>query len=178
MWWKEATFYQIYPASFKDSNGDGWGDIPGILEKISYIASLGVDAVWLSPMFDSPQVDMGYDVSNYEAVYEPYGTVQDVEKLIEACHKLDMKLILDLVVNHTSDQHAWFKESRSSKDNPKRDWYFWKPARYDEDGNRVPPTNWRSYFAGGTWTWDEHTQEYYVCISRVTTGLKYHLTPT
>ncbi|PVI07345.1 glycoside hydrolase family 13 protein [Periconia macrospinosa] len=162
VWWKEATFYQIYPASFKDSNGDGWGDIPGILEKISYIASLGVDAVWLSPMFDSPQIDMGYDVSNYEGVYEPYGTVEDVEKLIEACHKLDMKLILDLVVNHTSDQHAWFKESRSSKDNPKRDWYFWKPARYDKDGNRMPPTNWRSYFAGGTWTWDEHTQEYYL----------------
>ncbi|KAF2244455.1 glycoside hydrolase family 13 protein [Trematosphaeria pertusa] len=162
VWWKEAAFYQIYPASFKDSNGDGWGDIPGILEKIAYIASLGVDAVWLSPMFDSPQVDMGYDISNYEAVYPPYGTVEDVEKLIEACHANDMKLILDLVVNHTSDQHAWFKESRSSKDNPKRDWYFWRPARYDEQGNRMPPTNWRGYFAGPTWTWDEHTQEYYL----------------
>ncbi|KAH7338540.1 alpha-glucosidase-like protein maltase [Pyrenochaeta sp. MPI-SDFR-AT-0127] len=162
VWWKEATFYQIYPASFKDSNGDGWGDIPGILQKIKYIASLGVDVVWLSPMFDSPQVDMGYDVSNYEDVYAPYGTVEDVEKLIEACHQNDMKIILDLVINHTSDQHAWFKESRSSKTNPKRDWYFWRPARYDGNGNRIPPTNYRSYFAGGTWTWDEHTQEYYL----------------
>lgn len=162
VWWKEATFYQIYPASFKDSNGDGWGDIPGILQKMNYIASLGVDVVWLSPMFDSPQIDMGYDVSNYEGVYAPYGTVEDVEKLIDACHKHHMKIILDLVINHTSDQHAWFKESRSSKDNPKRDWYFWQPPRYDAQGNRQPPTNYRSYFAGGTWTWDEHTQEYYL----------------
>jgi len=162
VWWKEATFYQIYPASFKDSNGDGWGDIPGVLQKIQYIASLGVDVVWLSPMFDSPQVDMGYDVSNYEDVYAPYGTVKDVEDLIAACHKHDMKLILDLVVNHTSDQHAWFQESRSSIDNPKREWYFWQPARYDDQGNRMPPTNYRSYFAGGTWTWDEHTNEYYL----------------
>lgn len=162
VWWKEATFYQIYPASFKDSNGDGWGDIPGILQKIEYIASLGVDVVWLSPMFESPQVDMGYDVSNYEDVYGPYGTVKDVEKLIEACHQNEMKIILDLVVNHTSDQHAWFKESRRSKGDPKRDWYFWRPARYDQNGNRMPPTNYRSYFAGGTWTWDEHTQEYYL----------------
>ncbi|KAF2021520.1 glycoside hydrolase family 13 protein [Aaosphaeria arxii CBS 175.79] len=162
VWWKEAVFYQVYPASFKDSNGDGWGDIPGLLERIPYIASLGVDVVWLSPMFESPQIDMGYDISNYEAVDPSYGTVEDVEKLIKACHDHDLKLILDLVVNHTSDQHAWFKESRSSKDNPKRDWYFWKPPRYDENGNRLPPTNYRSYFAGGTWTWDEHTQEYYL----------------
>ncbi|KAF2007075.1 glycoside hydrolase family 13 protein [Amniculicola lignicola CBS 123094] len=162
IWWKEATFYQIYPASFCDSNGDGWGDIPGILSKIAYIASLGVDVVWLSPMFESPQKDMGYDISDYETVYAPYGTVGDVEKLIKACHDHGMKLILDLVVNHTSDQHKWFQESRSSRDNPKRDWYFWRPARYDEQGNRRPPTNYRSYFAGGTWTWDEHTQEYYL----------------
>ncbi|KAF2712799.1 glycoside hydrolase family 13 protein [Pleomassaria siparia CBS 279.74] len=161
-WWKESTFYQIYPASFRDSNGDGWGDIPGILEKMPYIASLGVDVVWLSPMFDSPQIDMGYDISDYEAVYPPYGTVQDVEKLVGECHRNEMKLILDLVVNHTSDQHKWFQESRSSKENPKRDWYFWRPARYDEQGNRMAPTNYRSYFAGGTWTWDEHTQEYYL----------------
>lgn len=124
--------------------------------------AIGVDAVWLSPMFESPQVDMGYDISNYEDVHAPYGTVSDVEVLINACHANNMKLILDLVVNHTSDQHAWFEESRSSKDNPKRDWYFWRPARYDAEGNRMPPTNWRSYFAGGTWTWDERTQEYYL----------------
>ena len=162
VWWKEETFYQIYPASFKDSNGDGWGDIPGILQKIDYIASLGVDVVWLSPMFDSPQVDMGYDVSDYEAVYAPYGTVGDVEKLVRACHDNHMKTILDLVVNHLSDQHAWFKESRSSKTNPKRDWYFWQPARYNAQGDHIPPTNYRSYFAGGTWTWDEYTEEYYL----------------
>jgi oligo-1,6-glucosidase len=152
VWWKEATFYQIYPASFRDSNSDGWGDIPGILQKIDYIASLGVDVVWLSPHYDSPQIDMGYDISDYENVYAPYGTVKDVENLINACHKSDM----------TSDQHVWFRESRSSKTNPKRDWYFWQPAQYDDDGHRMPPTNWRSYFAGGTWTWDEHTQEYYL----------------
>ncbi|KAF2202377.1 glycoside hydrolase [Delitschia confertaspora ATCC 74209] len=162
IWWKEAVFYQVYPASFKDSNGDGWGDIPGLVSKIDYISSLGVDVVWLSPMFESPQVDMGYDISDYEAVYAPYGTVEDVEKLAQACHDRGMKLILDLVINHTSDQHAWFKESRSSKTNPKRDWYFWRPARYDEQGNRLPPTNYRSYFAGGTWTWDETTKEYYL----------------
>lgn len=150
IWWKEATFYQVYPASFSDSNSDGWGDIPGLLTKIPYIASLGVDVVWLSPMFKSPQIDMGYDISDYEAVDPSYGTVEDVEKLVAACHENGMKLILDLVVNHTSDQHEWFKESRSSRDNPKRDWYFWRPARYDEQGNRLPPTNYRSYFAGGT----------------------------
>ncbi|GAB1320830.1 Maltase [Madurella fahalii] len=161
-WWKDAVFYQIYPASFKDSNGDGLGDIPGILSKIDYLKDLGVDGVWVSPMFDSPQVDMGYDISDYEKVYPPYGTVKDMEELIEACHKRGMKLILDLVINHTSDQHAWFKESRSSKDNPKRNWYIWKPPRYAKDGTRLPPTNWRSYFSGSTWEYDEHTGEYYL----------------
>ncbi|KAJ5109906.1 Glycoside hydrolase superfamily [Penicillium argentinense] len=159
-WWKEATIYQVYPASFCDSNGDGWGDIPGVIAKIPYLHSLGIDVVWLSPMYDSPMHDMGYDVSDYENVLPAYGTVHDVEKLVEACHERGMKLILDLVVNHTSDQHKWFKESRSSKDNPKRDWYFWRPPRYDEKGNRLPPSNYRGYFAGRTW--DEHTQEYYL----------------
>ncbi|KAL4748206.1 hypothetical protein BDW72DRAFT_195978 [Aspergillus terricola var. indicus] len=161
-WWKEATIYQVYPASFKDSNGDGWGDIPGVIEKVPYLHSLGVDVVWLSPMYDSPMLDMGYDVSDYENVLPAYGTVADVVKLVEECHKYGMRLILDLVVNHTSDQHKWFLESRSSKDNPKRDWYFWRPPRYDEQGNRMPPSNYRGYFAGSTWTWDEHTQEYYL----------------
>ncbi|KAK3906489.1 glycoside hydrolase superfamily [Staphylotrichum tortipilum] len=152
-WWKDAVCYQIYPASFKDSDGDGLGDIPGILSKIDYLKDLGIDVVW---------VDMGYDISDYEKVYPPYGTVKDMEDLIEACHKRGMKLILDLVINHTSDQHAWFKESRSSKDNPKRDWYIWKPPRFAEDGTRLPPTNWRSYFSGQTWEYDEHTGEYYL----------------
>lgn len=162
-WWKDATVYQIYPASFKDSNGDGLGDIPGILSKVDYLADLGVDVVWVSPMYKSPQVDMGYDISDYESVHEPYGTVADMEALIAACHARGMRLILDLVINHTSDQHPWFEDSRASKTSPKRDWYIWRPARYDPaTGARLPPTNWRSYFGGSAWQWDEATGEYYL----------------
>jgi len=161
-WWKSATVYQIYPASFKDSNNDGIGDIPGIISKLDYIQSLGVDVVWLCPMYDSPQYDMGYDISAYDAVYKPYGTLQDMEVLINQCHERGLKIILDLVVNHTSHEHKWFKESRSSKSSPKRDWYIWQPARYDSQGKRKPPNNWRSNFGGSTWTWDEETQEYYL----------------
>ncbi|TVY23949.1 Alpha-glucosidase [Lachnellula hyalina] len=162
IWWKDGTVYQIYPASYKDSNNDGLGDIPGIISKIDYIKDLGVDLVWLSPMYDSPQLDMGYDISNYEAVYPPYGTVADMETLIEACHSRGLRLILDLVINHTSDEHQWFKESRRSKTDPKRDWYIWRPAKYAADGTRMPPNNWRSFFSGSAWQWDEHTQEYYL----------------
>ncbi|KZL67528.1 alpha amylase [Colletotrichum incanum] len=161
-WWKDAVIYQIYPASFKDANGDGLGDVPGIISKVDYLKDLGVDIVWVSPMYASPQIDMGYDISDYQDVHRPYGTVRDMEVLIEECHKRGMKLILDLVVNHTSDQHKWFQESRSSKDNPKRNWYIWKPPRYAEDGTRLPPTNWRSHFSGSTWEWDEATGEYYL----------------
>ncbi|KFG87941.1 alpha-glucosidase [Metarhizium anisopliae] len=161
-YWKEATFYQVYPASFKDSNNDGWGDLPGLISKLDYICDLGVDVVWVSPIFESPQKDMGYDISDYQAIYAPYGTVQDVDTLVKECHSRHMKVILDLVVNHTSSEHPWFKESRSSKSSPKRDWYIWKPARYDKNGIRHPPTNWRGYFASSTWTWDETTQEYYL----------------
>ena len=161
-WWKDATFYQVYPASFKDSNGDGWGDLPGLISEIDYLADLGVDVIWVSPIFESPQKDMGYDVSDYQKIYAPYGSIEDVDKLVREAHGRGMKVILDLVVNHTSMEHPWFKESRSSRDNPKRDWYIWKPARYDEDGQRRPPTNWRGYFACPTWTWDEHTGEYYL----------------
>ncbi|KAK2062461.1 alpha amylase [Colletotrichum caudatum] len=161
-WWKDGVIYQIYPASFKDANGDGLGDVPGIISKVDYLKNLGVDIVWVSPMYASPQVDMGYDISDYQDVHRPYGTVRDMEVLIEECHKRGMKLILDLVVNHTSDQHKWFQESRSSKGNPKRNWYIWKPPRYAEDGTRLPPTNWRSHFSGSTWEWDEATGEYYL----------------
>ncbi|KAF5565578.1 alpha-glucosidase [Fusarium napiforme] len=161
-WWKAASFYQVYPASFKDSNNDGWGDLPGLISKLDYLNDLGIDVVWVSPIFESPQKDMGYDVSDYQKIYEPYGSVEDVDILVKECHARGLKIILDLVVNHTSIEHEWFKESRSSKDNPKRDWYIWKPARYDENGVRYPPTNWRGYFACSTWTWDEHTQEYYL----------------
>ncbi|EEU36215.1 uncharacterized protein NECHADRAFT_52845 [Fusarium vanettenii 77-13-4] len=161
-WWKAASFYQVYPASFKDSDGDGWGDLPGLISKLDYLSDLGIDVVWVSPIFESPQKDMGYDVSDYQKIYEPYGTVEDVDVLVEECHRRGLKIILDLVVNHTSVEHEWFKASRSSKSNPKRDWYIWKPARYDKNGIRHPPTNWRGYFAGSTWTWDEQTQEYYL----------------
>lgn len=161
-WWKESTIYQVYPASFRDSNGDGLGDLPGVLEKIDYLHDLGIDCIWLSPCFDSPQEDMGYDVSDYQAVYPPYGTVSDIDRLIAACHDRSMKLVLDLVVNHTSDQHPWFKNSRSSRESSKRDWYIWRPARYSPSGERLPPTNWRSYFAGSTWTYDKDSGEYYL----------------
>ncbi|KAL3459172.1 glycoside hydrolase superfamily [Aspergillus heterothallicus] len=165
-WWKEAVVYQIYPASFCDSNGDGIGDLPGITSKLDYLVSLGVNVIWVSPMYDSPQVDMGYDISNYESVYPPYGTVADMETLIRETHARGMKLMLDLVINHTSDQHAWFQESRSSKDNPKRDWYIWRPPRYSEaTGERLPPNNWRAAWGPiSAWEWDEATQEYYFHI--------------
>ncbi|KAG5984682.1 hypothetical protein E4U55_003763 [Claviceps digitariae] len=167
-WWKEAVIYQIYPASFCDSNGDGIGDLPGITSKLDYLADLGINVIWICPMYDSPQVDMGYDISNYEDVYRPYGTVQDMEVLIKEAHSRGMRIMLDLVINHTSDQHAWFKESRSSKDNPKRDWYIWRPAKYSSTGERLPPNNWRSCFGGGSvWEWDELTGEYYLHLFAV-----------
>jgi alpha-glucosidase len=161
-WWKDAVVYQIYPASFKDSNDDGIGDISGITQTLDYIRSIGVTAIWICPMYASPQIDMGYDVSDYESVNESYGTMRDMEILIEEAHRHGLRIILDLVVNHTSDQHAWFKSSRSSKIDQKRDWYIWRPAKYDTDGKRQPPNNWRSHFGGSAWTFDEATQEYYL----------------
>ncbi|KAL2865267.1 glycoside hydrolase family 13 protein [Aspergillus lucknowensis] len=161
-WWKNSIIYQIYPASFKDSNGDGIGDLNGILSELDYIASLGVDAIWICPMYDSPQYDMGYDISDYQKVYAPYGTVEDMQTLIDACHAKGLRIILDLVVNHTSHEHAWFKESRSSKTSAKRDWYIWRPAKYDANGKRCPPNNWRAIFGGSAWEWDETTEEYYL----------------
>lgn len=162
-WWKHAVVYQIYPASFCDSNGDGVGDIPGITSKLDYLSNLGVDVIWICPMYDSPQVDMGYDIANYEDVYAPYGTLQDMETLIREAHARGIRVMLDLVINHTSDKHAWFQQSRSSKSNPKRDWYIWRPAKYSSGGERLPPNNWRSNFGGGSvWEWDEETGEYYL----------------
>ncbi|ABN67312.1 alpha-glucosidase maltase [Scheffersomyces stipitis CBS 6054] len=161
-WWKTSTVYQIWPASYKDSNGDGIGDIKGIISTLDYLRDLGVDVIWCSPMYDSPQDDMGYDVRDYEKVYPKYGTNDDMQLLIDECHSRGMKLILDLVINHTSSEHVWFKESRSSKTNPKRDWYIWKPPKYDEEGNRRPPNNWASYFSGSAWEYDERTDEYYL----------------
>ncbi|CAG7920301.1 unnamed protein product [Penicillium olsonii] len=163
-WWKEAVVYQIYPASFLDTNGDGLGDIPGIISKVPYIKSLGVDTIWLSPIFASPQKDMGYDVADYRSIHAPYGTVEDVQTLIDQLHANKMRILMDLVVNHTSDQHAWFKESRSSKSNPKRDWYIWRDPKYDEEGNRKEPNNWRSIFGGSAWAFDEPTGQYYLAL--------------
>lgn len=160
-WWKECSVYQIYPASFQDSTGSGTGDLKGIISRVDYLKNLGVDIVWLSPIFESPQIDMGYDISDYKKIDPPYGDVNDVDVLKDKLHERGMKLVLDLVVNHTSDQHEWFKESRKSKDNPYRDWYFWKPPRYDADGNRQPPNNWTGHFQGSTWEFDEATGEYY-----------------
>ncbi|KAJ5889878.1 alpha-amylase [Penicillium tannophilum] len=163
-WWKEAIVYQIYPASFSDSNGDGLGDVRGIINKVPYIKSLGVNTIWLSPIYASPQKDMGYDVSDYRSIHAPYGTVEDVQELIDLLHANDIRLLMDLVVNHTSDEHAWFKESRSSKTNPKRDWYIWRDPIYDARGQRKEPNNWASIFGGPAWQFDEHTGQYYLAL--------------
>lgn len=157
-WWKRGIVYQIYPRSFMDSNGDGIGDLRGIADRLDYLQWLGVDAIWLSPIFPSPMADFGYDVSDYVAIYPPFGTLDDFDHLLEQAHQRDLKLILDLVPNHTSNHHAWFLESRSSRDNPKRDWYVWRDAK--PDGS--PPNNWLSYFGGPSWTWDEKTGQYYL----------------
>jgi len=156
-WWKEAIIYQIYPRSFKDSNGDGTGDLKGILEKIDYIASLGIDAVWLNPVYPSPNDDGGYDISNYIGIQPEFGDMDDFDTLLKALHDRGIKLIMDLVLNHSSDEHPWFIESRTSKQNSYRDFYFWRPGV-----KGVPPNNWTSFFGGSAWEFDEATQEYYL----------------
>lgn len=143
-WWKESVVYQIYPASFQDSNGDGWGDIRGITSRLDYLRQLGADIVWLSPIYKSPQADMGYDISDYKDIDPSYGTLADVDELIAELKKRDMKLVMDLVVNHTSNEHPWFLESRSSKNNPKRDWYIWKPPRSGPSSGSSPGPNRRT----------------------------------
>lgn len=162
-WWKEAVVYQIYPASFNDTNNDGRGDVNGVTEKLDYLKDLGVDVVWLSPIYDSPQVDNGYDIADYKKIYPPYGTLEDVDRLIQELGRRGMKLVMDLVVNHTSDQHPWFLESRLSKSNPKRDWYIWRKPKYDVEGKPGPPNNWNQILgeAHSAWIFDETTQEYY-----------------
>ena len=155
-WWKEGIFYQIYPRSFQDSDADGVGDIKGIIERLPYLERLGVDAIWLSPIFPSPMTDFGYDISDYTGVDPLFGTMEDFDRLVEAAHANGLKIILDLVPNHTSDQHPWFIESRSSRDNPKRDWYIWR-----DPGEGGPPNNWLSEFGGSAWSWDEATGQYY-----------------
>ena len=156
-WWKEAVAYQVYPRSFNDSNNDGIGDLPGMVEKLDYLKDLGIDVIWLSPMYKSPNDDNGYDISDYQDIMEEFGTMEDFNHLLSEVHKRGMKLILDLVVNHTSDEHPWFIESRSSKDNPKRDWYIWADPK--PDGSE--PNNWESIFNGSTWEYDDTTKQYY-----------------
>lgn len=165
-WWKEAVIYQIYPASFKDSNGDGWGDLGGMISKLDYLKELGIDIIWTSPIYKSPKADMGYDISDYKDIDPTYGSLADVDELIAQLKKRDMKLMMDLVVNHTSNEHDWFLESKSNKTNPKRDWYHWRPAKYDKDGNRQPPNNWGMLLGeiNSAWTWDEGSQEYYLSL--------------
>jgi alpha-glucosidase len=156
-WWRHGVFYQVYPRSFQDSNGDGVGDLAGIMARLPYIASLGVDAVWLSPIFTSPMADFGYDIADYKGIDPLFGTMADFDALLEAAHAHGLKLILDLVPNHSSDRHPWFVESRSSRDNPKRDWYIWRDGAHDGG----PPNNWLSEFGGSAWEYDAATGQYY-----------------
>ncbi|AZN41374.1 glycoside hydrolase family 13 protein [Paenibacillus albus] len=162
VWWKEAVAYQIYPRSFMDSNGDGIGDLQGIISKLDYLKDLGVDVLWVCPFFKSPNDDNGYDISDYQDIMEEFGTMEDFDLLLKETHARGMKLILDLVINHTSDEHPWFIESRSSKDNAKRDWYIWRDGR---DGHE--PNNWESIFSGSAWQFDETTEQYYLHIFSV-----------
>lgn len=156
-WWKESVVYQIYPRSFKDSNGDGIGDLQGIIEKLDYLKELGVDIIWLSPVYKSPNDDNGYDVSDYQDIMDEFGTMADWEYLIQEMHDRDMKLMMDLVVNHSSDEHHWFIEAKKSKDNPYRNYYIWRKGK---DGKE--PTNWESFFSGSAWEYDETTDEYFL----------------
>ncbi|NBB74294.1 MAG: glucohydrolase, partial [Bacteroidetes bacterium] len=157
-WWKESIVYEIYPRSFQDTNGDGIGDLPGIIERLDYLEWLGVDVIWLGPMYQSPNADNGYDISDYRAIMDVFGTMEDFDRLLDGLHDRGMRLLLDLVVNHTSDEHRWFQASRASLDNPYRDYYFWDdPA---DDGG--PPNGWESLFGGPAWTFDEATGQYYL----------------
>ena len=157
IWWKEAVGYQIYPRSFNDSNGDGIGDLNGIISKLDYLKDLGIDVIWICPMYKSPNDDNGYDISDYQDIMNDFGTMDDFDQLLKEVHKRKMKLIIDLVVNHTSDEHKWFIESKSSKDNPKRDWYIWREGK---DGKE--PNNWESIFKGSVWEYDNNTEEYFL----------------
>ena len=157
VWWKEAVAYQIYPRSFMDSNGDGIGDLNGIILKLDYLIALGIDVIWVSPFYKSPNDDCGYDISDYKDIMDEFGTMEDFDRLLEEVHKRGMKLIADLVINHTSDEHPWFIESRSSVDHPKRDWYIWRDGKNGEE-----PNNWESIFSGSAWEYDENTGQYYM----------------
>ena len=157
IWWRNGIFYQIYPRSFQDSDGDGVGDLAGVIRRLPYLSALGIDAVWLSPIFPSPMADFGYDISDYTGIDPLFGTMEEFDTLLSAAHERGLRVILDLVPNHTSDQHPWFIEARSSRDNPKRDWYIWRDAKADGGA----PNNWLSEFGGSAWAYDETTGQYY-----------------
>ncbi|MBM7584732.1 alpha-glucosidase [Bacillus pakistanensis] len=159
VWWKEAVGYQIYPRSFQDSNGDGIGDLKGIIERLDYIKDLGIDVIWICPMYKSPNDDNGYDISDYQDIMDEFGTMEDFDHLLAEVHNRGMKLIIDLVLNHTSDEHEWFIESRSSKESPKRDWYIWKDGKAG-----IEPNNWESIFGGSAWQYDEGTKQYFLHV--------------
>ncbi|MGD0096083.1 MAG: alpha-glucosidase [Terracidiphilus sp.] len=161
-WWKNAVIYQIYPRSFQDSNGDGVGDLNGITQRLDYLKELGVDAIWLTPCYPSPQVDFGYDVSDYRSIDPQYGTMADFDRLVAEAGKRHIRILMDMVMNHTSDQHKWFIESRSSRTNPYRDWYVWRDGKGETASDRgAPPNNWQSLFGHSAWQWDEKTRQYY-----------------
>lgn len=162
-WWMESVVYQIYPRSFKDSNGDGIGDINGITEKLDYLKELGIDVIWLSPVYQSPNDDNGYDISDYQAIMPEFGTMEDFDRMLDEAHKRGIRIVMDLVVNHTSDEHPWFVESRSAKDNPYRDYYIWRQGK-ETDGEVASkePNNWGSFFSGPAWTYDKQTDMYYL----------------
>lgn len=169
-WWKESVVYQIYPSSFQSTPGatvPGWGTVKGMTSRVDYLKSLGVDVLWTSPIYKSPQADMGYDVADYKTIDPRYGSLEDVDELIAELKKRDMRLMMDLVANHTSNEHAWFLESRSSKASPRRDWYHWQPAKgFEADGTPIPPNNWAQILgeANSAWTWDEGSREFYLSL--------------
>jgi alpha-glucosidase len=161
-WWKGATLYEIYPRSFQDSNGDGIGDLNGITERLPYLEHLGINGIWLSPIYPSPQVDFGYDISNYEAIDPQYGAMADFNRLLATAKAHHIRIIMDMVLNHTSDKDPWFIESASSRTNPKRDWYIWRdPKGYTKDGKPIPPNNWQSGFGHSAWQWSPKTKQFY-----------------
>lgn len=164
-WWEGAVIYEIYPRSFQDSNNDGIGDLRGIEQRLPYLAELGVDAIWIAPFYKSPMADFGYDVSDYTAIEEMFGSMEDFDLLLHSAHQNNLRVIIDFVPNHTSDQHPWFVESRSSRTNSKRDWYIWRDsgsASQDTENGKAPPNNWPSFFGGSAWTWDQQTEQHYL----------------
>jgi alpha-glucosidase len=160
-WWQQSVIYQIVVSSFLDTNGDGVGDLNGVIERLDYIRWFGAGTIWLTPIYPSPMEDLGYDISDFTGIHPQFGSFEDFDRLVSEVHQRGMKILLDWVPNHTSDEHPWFVESRSSRDNPRRDWYVWHDGKTDDNGQRQPPNNWISVFGGSAWQWDEPTQQFY-----------------